>query len=53
MVTVSFSFILVLILFQGGVDRTGEVSGAYYMRYLNITFSKARRISYQLESRPM
>lgn len=29
------------ILIQAGKDRTGEVSGSYYMRYLGWDFAKA------------
>ncbi|CAI8033198.1 hypothetical protein GBAR_LOCUS18717 [Geodia barretti] len=38
---------------EAGTDRTGEVSGAYYMRYLNMTFSDALYIDNHVQSRDM
>ena len=38
---------------QAGTDRTGEVSGAYYMRYLNMTFLDALSIDDHIQSRDM
>jgi hypothetical protein len=38
---------------EAGTDRTGEVSGAYYIRYLNMTFSDALYIDNHVQSRDM
>ena len=38
---------------QAGTDRTGEVSGAYYMRYMNMTFTDALYIDNHVQSRDM
>ena len=40
-------------LSQAGTDRTGEVSGAYYMRYLNMTFTDALYIDNHVQDRDM
>ncbi|XP_062501413.1 uncharacterized protein LOC134178556 [Corticium candelabrum] len=36
---------------EAGTDRTGEVSGAYYMRYLNMTFEQALSIDNHVQNR--
>ena len=40
---------------QAGTDRerTGEVSGAYYMRYRNMTFNDALYIDNHVQDRDM
>jgi hypothetical protein len=38
---------------SAGVDRTGELSGAYYMKYLNWSFNQAVQFDYQVEPRPI
>ena len=38
---------------QAGTDHTGEVSGAYYMRYLNMTFNDALYIDNHVQDRDM
>lgn len=38
---------------EAGTDRTGEVSGAYYMQFLNMTFSEALAIDNHIQSRDM
>jgi protein-tyrosine phosphatase len=38
---------------EAGTDRTGEVSGAYYMRYLNMSFSEALYKDNHVQNRPM
>jgi hypothetical protein len=38
---------------EAGTDRTGEVSGAYYMRYMNMTFTDALYIDNHVQSRDM
>ena len=36
---------------QAGTDRTGEVSGAYYVRYLNMTFNDALYIDNHVQDK--
>eukprot|EP00911_Craspedida_sp_UC1_P000303 UC1_evm4s229 len=36
---------------EAGMDRTGEMSGSYYMRYLNWTFTKALSYDDSVETR--
>jgi protein-tyrosine phosphatase len=38
---------------EAGTDRTGEVSGAYYMTYLNMTFTQALDVDNHVQSRDM
>ena len=38
---------------EAGVDRTGEVSGAYYMQFLNITFGEAVKVDNSIVNRDM
>ncbi|XP_003387824.1 PREDICTED: uncharacterized protein LOC100638265 [Amphimedon queenslandica] len=38
---------------EAGTDRTGEVSGAYYLTYLNMTFTEALAIDNHVQSRDM
>ena len=38
---------------SAGVDRTGEVSGSYYMRHLKWTWMKALQYDYQVGPRPI
>lgn len=38
---------------EAGTDRTGEVSGAYYMRYRNMTFTEALYIDNHVQDRDM
>ncbi|XP_065920115.1 uncharacterized protein [Dysidea avara] len=38
---------------EAGTDRTGEVSGAYYMKYLNLTFTEALYINNHIQNRDM
>jgi hypothetical protein len=38
---------------QAGMDRTGEMSGSYYMRYLNLTLPQALSVDLTVESRNM
>lgn len=38
---------------EAGTDRTGEMSGAYYLRYLNMTLEEAVYIDNHVQSRPM
>ena len=38
---------------EAGVDRTGEVSGAYYMKYLKWSFLKALQYDYDISPRPI
>ena len=40
-------------LLQAGTDRTGEVSGAYYIRYLNMSFNAALYIDNHIQNRDM
>ena len=35
------------------MDRTGEVSGSYYMKYRNMTFAEAFKVNHDVESRDM
>ena len=32
-------------LYQSGIGKTGEVSGSYYMKYFNMTFTDAMKIN--------
>lgn len=38
---------------EAGTDRTGEVSGAYYLKHLNMTFSDALYIDNHVQHRDM
>ncbi len=38
---------------QAGTDRTGEVSGSYYLKYLNMTLTEALAIDNHIQSRDM
>ena len=38
---------------EAGVDRTGEVSGAYYMQFLNMTFEDAVKVDNTIVNRDM
>eukprot|EP00761_Pharyngomonas_kirbyi_P011991 gb/GECH01012018.1/.p1 GENE.gb/GECH01012018.1/~~gb/GECH01012018.1/.p1 ORF type:complete len:287 (+),score=37.48 gb/GECH01012018.1/:1-861(+) len=38
---------------EAGVDRTGEVSGSYYMQYLGWDFHKSLKFDNQVEPRPI
>ena len=38
---------------SAGVDRTGEFSGAYYMKYLKWGYKKALTFDYAVEPRPI
>ena len=38
---------------EAGTDRTGEVSGAYYLRYLNMSFQQALDIDNHIQNRDM
>ncbi|KAI6657886.1 hypothetical protein LOD99_15604 [Oopsacas minuta] len=38
---------------EAGVDRTGEVSGAYYMQFLNVTFENAVKVDNSIINRDM
>ena len=38
---------------EAGVDRTGEVSGAYYMQYLHMTFGDAVKVDNTITNRDM
>eukprot|EP00118_Oscarella_pearsei_P017023 m.167312 g.167312 ORF g.167312 m.167312 type:complete len:263 (+) comp38929_c1_seq8:251-1039(+) len=36
---------------EAGTDRTGEMSGAYYMKYLNMTFQQAMYVNNHVQNR--
>ena len=38
---------------QAGTDRTGEVSGAYYIRYMNMSFDAALSLDNHVNTRDM
>lgn len=38
---------------EAGVDRTGEVSGSYYMRFLKWTYARSLAFDYAVEPRPI
>lgn len=38
---------------EAGTDRTGEVSGAYYLKYLNMSFSEALATDNHIQNRDM
>ena len=38
---------------QAGTDRTGEVSGAYYLKFLNMSFYEALNIDNHIQKRDM
>ncbi|XP_065828752.1 uncharacterized protein [Oscarella lobularis] len=38
---------------EAGTDRTGEMSGAYYMKYQNMTYQQAMAINNHVQSRPI
>ena len=38
---------------QGGKDRTGEVSGSYYLRHMNITLQEATTLDHNIAGRPI
>lgn len=38
---------------EAGTDRTGEISGAYYMKFLNMTFTDALQIDNHVQHRDM
>ena len=38
---------------QAGKDRTGEVSGSYYMRYMNMTLQEATTLDRKIAGRPI
>jgi len=38
---------------DGGVDRTGELSGAYYLRWLGWSYDQALALDYQIAGRPL
>lgn len=43
--------IVVYVHCEAGMDRTGEISGSYYMQYLNWSFTKALDYNNHVESR--
>ena len=38
---------------QAGTDRTGEVSGSYYIRYMNMSFDAALYLDNHVNTRDM
>ncbi len=38
---------------EAGTDRTGEVSGAYYLKYCNMSFAKALYTDNHIQNRDM
>ena len=38
---------------EAGTDRTGQVSGGYYLRYLNMTFAEALHRDNNIQNRDM
>ncbi len=38
---------------EAGTDRTGEVSGAYYIRYLQMSFQEALYVDNHIQNRDM
>jgi hypothetical protein len=38
---------------EAGTDRTGEVSGAYYLKWLNMTFPEALHVDNTIQNRNM
>lgn len=38
---------------EAGTDRTGEVSGAYYLKFLNLSFSETLRRDDTIQNRDM
>ncbi len=37
---------------EGGMDRTGELMGAYYLRFMNKTWAEMNCLNYQIGNRP-
>jgi len=38
---------------EAGTDRTGQVSGGYYLKYLNMSFPQALNTDNHIQGRPM
>lgn len=38
---------------EEGTDRTGEISGGYYLKYRNMTFAQALSVNNHVQSRDM